>query len=160
MHRTPPSRRGSKLGVTGAGSVILVVGRTKMSADAPHWGVAGVGNHGNIAAELDEPIGREGPWDFELRGPRWGFRFEVTGPEAVRSLLAFVREHGTKPGYESYQIAKSDEAEIEMAKTSDLGVRFELKVCGRHFTVCGTIQDEDAVSLRKVLEDVVEDLDT
>jgi len=105
-------------------------------------------------------MGREGPWDFELRGPRWRFRFEVTGPDAVRSVLAFVREHGTKPGYESYQIAKSDEAEIEIAKTSDLGVRFELKLRGRHFTVSGTIQDDDVASLRKALEDVVEDLDT
>jgi hypothetical protein len=124
------------------------------------WGAAGVGRHGNISAVLDEPIGREGSWDFELSGPRWKFRFEVAGPGAVRSLLAFVSEHGTKPGYERYQIVKSDGEEIEIVKTSDLGVRFELQVHGRHFTVRGTIQDDDVVSLRKTLEQVVEDLDT
>ena len=96
-----------------------------MSAEETHWGLAGAGRHGNVSAELDKPIGREGPWNLELCGPRWSFRFDVAGPNAVRSLLAFVKQHGTKPGYERHQISKSQEVLVEMAKTSDLGVRFE-----------------------------------
>jgi len=131
-----------------------------MSADDIHWGVAGVGRHGNISAELDEPLGGSGSWEFLLDGPRWRFRIAVPGPESIRSLLAFVREHSTRPGHERHQIVRTDEFEIEIAKTSDLGVRFELTIHGRQFTAGGTIQDEDVASLLTALEQVVEDLDT
>jgi hypothetical protein len=78
----------------------------------------------------------------------------------VRSLLAFVIEQGTEPGYARHQIVKSETEVIEIVKNSDLGVRFALEIRGRLFISSGTIQDDDVVSLRRALEGVVEDLDS
>ena len=81
-----------------------------------------------------------------------------TGSGAL--ISGFVRDHSSKPGSERYQISKFEGVEVDIAKTSDVGVRFELQMRSRGLSVSGTIQDEDVNSLQKALESVVEDLDT
>jgi hypothetical protein len=131
-----------------------------MSDETRHWGLAGLGRHGNLSADLDEPLDREGSWKLELSGFRWGVTFDVPGPDTVRALLAFVREHGQAPGYAQHIIHKSETHEVLLVKNSDLGVRLALLIHGKNSTSSATIQDDDVASFQKVLEDVVEDLDT
>ena len=129
-----------------------------MSERSPKWGLAAFGRHGDIEIQLDEPIGRNGPWQLQLSGKGWDFVFDVAGASAVREFSAFVKKQVARTVFAEHRIGSFEAAGVFIVKDSEFADRFWLRIRGAGQMAEVTIQAEDAVALGKALEDVVSDL--
>ena len=129
-----------------------------MSEIAHQWGAAAVGRHGDIEADLLEPIGHEGPWLLQLSGKDWHFAFGVAGSSSVRELSKFVNEHAEREVFAEFRAGSFQAAEVFIVKDSEFADRFWLRIRDADQMAEVTIQAEDAVAFGKALEDLLSDL--
>jgi hypothetical protein len=129
-----------------------------MSDNAHQWGAAALGRHGNIAIDLDEPVGHDGPWHLQISGKGWEFIFDVAGANTAREFSAFVKEHANRKIFAEYRVGSFQAADVVIVKDPEFADRFWLRIRGAGQMAEVTFQDEDAVAFDKALEDLVCDL--
>jgi hypothetical protein len=129
-----------------------------MTDDIRHWGLAGLGRHGEIAIDLDEPIDHDWPWHLQISGRGWEFVFDVAGPEVARSFLAFMRDHFGRDGFAELRLASFEAANVVIVKDSEFSDRYWLRIRATRGIAEVTIAGDNAISLLNALEDLVSDL--
>jgi hypothetical protein len=121
------------------------------------WGLAALGNSGQICVDVDEATSGPERWQLTLDCPNWHLRFDIIGPQAVTHWLAFLNAHDGMIETATLSLGTFLGSPVVIIKDDEFADRFFLVVGGEQ-TAHFTFTAEGVQDLKTALKQTAESL--